>query len=246
MSKRDILVIVEGEVTDISLMEGLFVTYEIEQRHQLVFYGTNIYALYNSAFKGSEIDSIDIFLHLREHEKDPVKKSLFDQRQRYSDILLMFDFDPQDRSFSKNAIREMSEYFTDSTDMGKLYINYPMIEAFYHVKSVPDPDYDNYIASLIELKARQYKSRVNQESVIADRKTFVTQKSLCNTVIRQNLNKACKITEMLCPEPGNGVSVPKQFAILNKQLDKLREDNAVFVLCTCVFYIVDYNSKLIE
>jgi len=243
MSKRDILVLVEGEKTDYKLMESLFETYEIEERHQLVPYGTNIHALYNSAFKGKDIENIDIILHLREHEKDPIKKSLFDQR--YSDIVLVFDLDPQDSSYSANAILEMSEYFIDSTDMGKLYINYPMIEAFYHVKSIPDLDYNSYICTLEDLKGHKYKKRVDQESVIKDRKSIFTQKSSCNTIIRQNIEKARRVAGNPHSEV-SGVHLPKQTDILNKQLEKLDKEQAVFVLCTCAFYIVDYNSKMIE
>ena len=46
----------------------------------------------------------------------------------------------------------MAEYFTESSDMGKLYINYPMVEAFYHMKSIPDNDFDTYTSSMEELK----------------------------------------------------------------------------------------------
>ena len=42
--------------------------------------------------------------------------------------------------------------------------------------------------------------------------------------------------ERILPDPAD---------VLDIQLKKLKEDNALFVLCTCVFYIPDYNSKLI-
>ena len=35
-------------------------------------------------------------------------------------------------------------------------------------------------------------------------------------------------------------------AILEQQLKKLNDEKNVFVLCTCVFYIPEYNKKLIE
>ena len=191
------------------------------------------------------MDDIDLFLHLREHEKDPVKKTLFDQSKRYSEIVLIFDFDPQDREFSTTAILEMSRYFSDSTDTGKLYINYPMVESFYHVKSIPDSDYDGYIATLDELKDHLYKSRVDKESFIHDRKEFAGQKSNCDLVVRQNIDKAWRIAQKTRPDDGEDSPVPEQSDILNKQLEKLSAEKAVYVLCTCAFYIVDYNPKLI-
>jgi len=244
MSKRNILVLVEGEKTDYNLMNGLFTTYEIAERHQIVVYSTSIHSLYNTLFKNKDIDDVDIFLHLREHAEDSLKETIFDQRQRYTDIILIFDLDPQERNFSSDAIREMVEYFSNSTDMGKLYINYPMLEAFYHIKSVPDPDYDNYYASLSELKDHHYKTRVHNESIISNRKDFVADKENCNAIIRQNLDKAWQLIgspDELSREPS-----PEQIDILKKQIDLLENKDLVAVLNTCIFYIVDYNPELIS
>ena len=42
MSKRNILVLVEGEKADYDLINGLFATYEIAEHHQVVVYRTSI------------------------------------------------------------------------------------------------------------------------------------------------------------------------------------------------------------
>ena len=34
--------------------------------------------------------------------------------------------------------------------------------------------------------------------------------------------------------------------ILRRQLEMLSKENILSVLCTCVFYIADYNPKLLE
>ena len=41
----------------------------------------------------------------------------------------------------------MLKLFTDETDNGKLYINYPMIESIRYTKELPDDDYVNYTIS---------------------------------------------------------------------------------------------------
>ena len=138
-NKRQILVIVEGSKTDYNLMTHLLNVYGISQDHNIVAYDTNIYSLYNVVFATDDPDSIDILQSLKEHEKDSKKKRIFNQR--YTDILLIFDFDPQDPNFSPQKILEMVNFFVESSDMGKLYLNYPMVEAFYHMKSIPDDDY---------------------------------------------------------------------------------------------------------
>lgn len=40
-------------------------------------------------------------------------------------------------------------------------------------------------------------------------------------------------------------SLPDSTEILIKQLDNIKRFNAVSVLCTCVFYIADYNYNFL-
>ena len=235
--------IVEGERVDFKLMKRLLNIYGIDKQHQIIPYGTHIYALYNSMFLDTDPSDLDILTHLKEHEPDPEKKAIFDKR--YSDILLVFDFEPQDPQFSKDKIVQMAEYFSESTDMGKLYINYPMIEAFYHMKSIPDADYNGYTASLDELKARKYKARVNAENRNRDYSKFAVNKTECDIVIKQNVEKAWLIVGTSKQKGGINRPIPETPEILTKQIEKLSIENAVSVLSTCAFYIVEYNPRLI-
>ena len=77
MAERKILLLVEGEKTDVDLMERLLATYGIDERHTIVPYRTNIYALYNAAFRGKDMENVDFLMHLREHEPDPAIKEKF-------------------------------------------------------------------------------------------------------------------------------------------------------------------------
>lgn len=242
--KSKILVLVEGEKTDYQLMERLFDLYGISSSHEIVSYNTNIYVLYNEMFRDGNPASMDLLQTLKEHERDPERRKLFDRR--YSDILLIFDLDPQDPAFSTDKILEMASYFVESSDMGKLYLNYPMVEAFYHMKSIPDEGYNRYTASLEELRAKKYKERVNRENRNHSYAKFAETKEECSTVIRQNIEKAWILsgTERLI----GGISqfVPGSVDILKAQLGNLKEWQLVSVLCTCVFYIVDYNPALLS
>ena len=172
-------------------MQKLFEVYGISERYEILSYNTNIYTLYREMFSDGDPSSIDTLQNLKEHERDAEKKKLFDNR--YSDILLIFDLDPQDPQFSGDKITEMAEYFTESSDMGKLYINYPTVEAFYHMKSIPDNDFGTYTSSMEELKSRQYKRRVNLENRDRDYGKFIKNRNECSTVIRQHIAKAWKI-----------------------------------------------------
>lgn len=239
-SVSKILVIVEGEKTDVKLMQKLFDIYGIGENHQLVSYNTNIYTLYREMFEKSDPETVDLLQLLKEREPDEEKKKIFNEY--YSDILLIFDLDPQDPLYTKEKILEMSEYFNESSDMGKLYINYPMVESFYHMKTIPDNDYFSYTADMEELKAKSYKGRVNRENRNHDYTKFAVNCKECNIVIRQNIEKAYMLLGKKCDYSKR----IDDAELLLRQLDELSVNERIYVLCTCDFYIVDYNPKLIE
>lgn len=237
MSKAKILVLVEGDKTDRRLMEQLLDIYGIAQNHQIVSYHTNIYTLYNEMFRDGDPEALDLLQVLREHERNPEQKKLFDDH--YADILLIFDLDPQDPQFSPEKIQEMARYFTESSDMGKLYLNYPMVEAFYHMKSIPDPDYLYREVTLEELRQGLYKTRVNRENRNHNYAKFAVNKTECDMVIGQNLHKAQLLTK-------TAHTPPETADILNAQLHRLARESSVAVLSTCGFYILDYNPRFID
>jgi hypothetical protein len=238
-SKRKRLVLVEGARTDARLMEKLLAIYNIDVKYGIVSYGTNIYTLYGEMFTENDPSMVDLLQILKAREIDPDKKAIFDTP--YSDILLIFDFDPHAPDFSSEKIRRMSEYFVESSDMGKLYLNYPMVEAFYHMSSIPDEQYNNRFATLEELQAGTYKMRANVENRNHDYTKFAADRVECNIVIRQNIDKARSITH----EEKVSEYLPGQSHILTAQFVLLTEERKVAVPSTCPFFILDYNPKLI-
>ena len=208
---RKMLILVEGAKTDVVLMKHLLSVYKIDARYEIVSYCTNIYTLYNEMFSENDPSSMDLKQLLKEREPDWAKKNIFDEN--YSDILLIFDLDPQAPDYDAFKIRRMAEYFTESSDMGKLYLNYPMVEAFYHMASIPDEQYDNYFATLEELSAGSYKARVNRENRNHDYRKFAVDKAECSIVIRQNIFKAHTLIQSV-----DDNMLPEQDHILEAQL----------------------------
>ncbi len=238
-SKRKILVLVEGARTDARLMEKLLAIYNIDVKYEIFSYGTNIYTLYGEMFAENDPSIVDLLQILKAREIVPSKKAIFDAV--YSDILLIFDFDPHAPDFSSEKIRRIAEFFVESSDMGKLYLNYPMVEAFYHMSSIPDEQYNNCFATMEELQAGTYKMRVNLENRNHDYTKFAADRIECNIVIRQNIDKARSIIH----EEKVSEYLPGQAHILTAQLVLLIEERKVAVLSTCPFFIPDYNPKLI-
>ncbi len=219
----------EGAKTDVKQMQHLLDIYGILQDHTIVSYNTNIYELYNRMFKNADPDECDLLQILKEKEHDQEKKRIFDER--YSDILLIFDFDPQDAMFTPDHIDEMLKFFSESTDHGKLYVNYPMVESFYHMKSIPDNNYNSYIVTLKELIGKSYKSRVREENRNHDYRKFAVNRNECNIIISQNINKAQWITG----SDTHNLDIPSSEDILKIQLSKLIDYQLFYVLAYFIF-----------
>lgn len=243
-AKKRILVLVEGERMDVRLMKRLFRIYDMDAEYEVISYNTNIYVLYDDMFLDGEPDAMDLVQVLKMRERDPTVRKLLDDQ--YTDILLIFDLDPQDGRFSEEKILAMIRYFSESSDMGKLYINYPMVEAFYHMKSIPDPDYCSRIVSFEELRAGKYKARVNAENRNRNYSKFAVDRHECNVVIAQNLEKAWLLTGAAPRDAEDRVSGLNREHILEEQLILMEEQQIISVLCTCVFFIPEYNPRLIE
>ena len=242
--KAKILVLVEGEKTDVQLFEHLLSIYEIDKKHQVFSYKTNIYVLYDQMFQNDNPDEVDIQQLLKERESDPERKKIFDYR--FTDIILIFDLDPHDPRFEPSKIMRMVSYFKESSAMGKLYLNYPMVESFYHMKSIPDENYNSYFTTMQELCDKVYKIRVRNECVVRNYKKFAIDKQQCDVVINQNIYKARILTNTVLEKEEENLFIPDSTDILRAQLKLLIEEDTISVLCTCVFYIPDYNPALIN
>lgn len=131
-------------------------------------YGTNIYVLYEDIVKeygsdwAEEEMDIDLpFVISKKQTPDALK-----YKADFTNIILVFDYERHDTYFSERKILEMQNAFSDSTDMGKLYINYPMIESYQHLNSIPDSDYAERKVPVSFEPGSKYKELVRKESYI--------------------------------------------------------------------------------
>lgn len=230
MSIKNVLLLVEGAKTDVKLIKKLFEIYDISWEYKIIPYKTNIYTLYKNVFEQNDAEYIDLIQTLKENSN-----SDFDWKQRFSDIFLVFDFEPQDDLFSTEKIIEMSEYFDESTGNGKLYLNYPMVESAYHTKVI-DKEFNERKIKLIDVTG--YKSIVNNMN--PDPRKLLATKEDTTELILKHIKKANIILGK--QEPEYNVDL---INVLNKQLE-LFTKGEIYVLATCLFIIADYSSDLIK
>lgn len=164
------LLIVEGNHEKNKLFWLLFQCFpEIDiDMEDIWIYGTNIYMLYTDILKEYGIEHIgredDIDLPFVASKKQHPDSLCY--KEDFTNILLVFDYERHDTNFSENKILEMQEYFCDAADMGKLYLNYPMIESYQHLRTLPDDSYAERKVPVSLQPGKKYKALVRTETAI--------------------------------------------------------------------------------
>lgn len=228
-SKSKILLIVEGEKIEPRILgsESHGLLSLIGADYEIVPFANPIYELYE-AYKDGQYDNM--VSYLRQEKGLKIDDSVL-SKNAFSAIYLIFDFEPQDHKYSDEKIKDLLNTFNNETELGKLYINYPMVEAYYHLESLPDPNYNTRTISLKGLNGKKYKKIVHESTKLKLNK--ITNRDLCY-IIMHNYNKSKYITNTVSE------NIPYD-KVLDVQIDMKNEKNEIYVLSTFPLFIMDYN-----
>lgn len=164
------LLIVEGNHEKNELFWLIFKCFpEIDiDMNNVWIYGTNIYLLYEDIVKEYGVDwaveEMDIDLPFVISKKQTPENLCY--KDEFINIILVFDYERHDTKFSERKILDMQNSFSDAADMGKLYINYPMIESYQHLRTIPDTDFAERKITVSLQPGNKYKELVGRESDI--------------------------------------------------------------------------------
>ena len=230
-SKSKILLIVEGKVEEPRFLGALGSQSNgllkiVGANYEIVPFENPIYELYE-AYVNGEYDDLVAFLRAEKGLK--IDAGVL-SKAAFVSVYLIFDFDPQYQKYSDESIRKMMGIFNDETGLGKLYISYPMLEAVYHLQSLPDPSFDELMVDFKQVTGKQYKALVNRVTCL--KKNKLTSKEL-GYIVMQNYNKAKKISPAL-----------SYIEILEYQINLKNERSKISVLSTFPLLIFDYNQEL--
>lgn len=135
---------------------------------EIWIYGTNIYQLYDDIVKeygnewAKDNEDIDLpFVISKKQSPDQLR-----YKKDFINIILVFDYERHDTNFSEEKILDMQRCFVDATDMGRLYINYPMIESYRHLCQLPDDDFAERKIPVSLQPGKKYKAKVKQETIL--------------------------------------------------------------------------------
>ena len=209
--------------------------------NNVLIYGTNIYMLYEDIVKmygddwvEEEIDVDLPFVISKKKTPDNVR-----YKSDFTKILLVFDYERHDTNFSERKITQMQRKFSDVTDMGQLYINYPMMESFRYCNTFDDDQYLSAtipIAMLGKFKSLASQMKLSGIAVTEYKKEDFIKLMQMNIKRLKNLSEDCP--NILSYQTYQSISVAQEIAA--KQYDIVQDKQELWVLNTCLFLILDY------
>lgn len=173
-------------------------------------YGSNIYKLYGklvNEYKGEwDEEEIDIVHLLSEENGNKWYK------EDFTSVFMFFDYERQEGTFDEAIITKMQNYFNDENEVGKLFLNYPMVEAYQHIFQVPDNEYENLAVAVSSVeKGYMYKNLVDKSIVCR----AVNHTEVLKDVLKKRFGKS-KVERFY-----DGLSGISTMEELNKSIEKV-------------------------
>lgn len=238
-----ILIITEGTKPDKKIVEHLIKVYKKKDiSYEIYTYNTNIYMLYQDMKKiyEDELENIQIIPILK------LKNENFNfEKDDFSEIYLFFDYDIHHYEFNRDTspeklngqLQEMLDYFNDETgDVGKLYINYPMVEVFFQSNlSCVDIDRLKYYKDTPEINGIKGKFMQNSENFSEEKTNEILKKHIIRENMLVNSNE-------IIPLYKNYKDITQK-NIFERESLKVKKLKKIFELSCFAKFIIDYFGE---
>ena len=133
---RHVLLIFEGEKTELNYYQSLKKAFfdQDETAVCVCVFGNDVYELSEELLEDPDLDVVEL---LRESKTQPKNQEALAgiSRHKFTEIYLFFDLEYNDDKFSFETLETFINLYSDETDLGYAFINYPMVEATRHVKT---------------------------------------------------------------------------------------------------------------
>lgn len=249
MTKKYIAIIYEGEKTERQLVNNLNHIFfnNISELVPIMFpAGENIYMLWKQLKKDEfQTDLIEV---VREYNAEAAKVLKGYQRNDFMEIYLFFDYDGHQDNLSGSEesvgdiLEEMLETFSEETNLGKLYINYPMVESLRD-NNPPKEElcYRNCTINLADIK--DYKRSVHDMRIYQDFRKLDRRKwyELC-------VNAACKVNCIIyntycVPQREKFINEMGQVRLYHMQKEKYVPFGKIAVINSIPLFLLEYFKK---
>lgn len=242
MSSRQILFITERRKDEPRYLNRMFSILFDTKPENIFYYEANIHQMMINTppedYLRGDLDTAQI---LRE---DARRRNKTFPDGEFSDIFLIFDMDPHDQMYDGGEhLKHASMIFTESSEYGKLFINYPMMQSYKHIGS--DEEYLNKVVFLEDIK--RYKDVVDSECLTNLKHLSNYNEDTFVHIIALNLRKAISITnsndEETLDEPHNNLNLTE---ILSIQIEKFDKESSIFVLNTSTLIPLELSNDLLK
>lgn len=243
------LIIVEGEKLEPRFFKQYTKVFGINLEVYVV--GANIYDLYN------KLKSYDFSCDIKDVLPEcgnVIETNGAILKQKFAYTYLVFDFDAHHREIGLeklgideivqqniNKLRIMADYFTNETDpsVGKLYINYPMMESYRACDAFFEEAYSDNIVSIDDIA--RFKSIAGTKKLASVHIEKYTKDNFSD-LTRMNVYKLHKVinNEWTALPYSEYIELSEGAEILTCQAHKVEEERAVDVLNTSLFIALDY------
>lgn len=246
---KNILLIVEGGKTEKVFFNRIKEVFGLDAH--IVSAEVNIYALYRKLVECDfQADLRDILYEMRILNRETADIN-------FTYTYLVYDADVQHRELNQkqNPIEDvvrlnlsnllkLSKHFTNETDpsIGKLYINYPMMEAYRDCADFFDCDYENTVVTLEQIPA--YKSIVGKRRLASMHINNYCYEHFIK-LARMSVYKIKKIVFGVWGklDYNSYRQVCDDNQIICKQKAEIELHNLMYVLNTSVLFFVDYYGN---
>ena len=243
-NRSKILFLVEGERLEKNVFEEIAKVYKLKS--EIFCLKCNIFMLYN-LMKSYDFNASIKDILIEKMIKDISNKDieiLKNNKFAYTYIIMDLDLQHYKNDISKGImqVEEMCDYFSDETDdtIGKLYINYPMMESFR--------DRDDFVDEKFNDKVVHINDFVNYKRITSSSKlsaVHINNYGRCgfDNIIKSNINKASiKLFDkkkISYKEYLFNVTTP---SIYKKQMECIKKE-FVYVLNTSIYFVLDYFGE---
>lgn len=235
-----ILLVFEGQKTEPNIVSSLEKFYISAPGKTIVkgVYGGEIYSLYHKIASDSDLD---LFLLLKEREEN---KTALDgiSKDDVSEIYLFFDYDGHATAAHDDKLKKMLGMFCEETEIGRLYVSYPMVEAIRHLR-------DDVCFQDINVKCKTkigYKQISHDEGDPTYRDMSQFGINHWKKVISEHCRKLNYLMNSSFTFPGQHYD---QQQIFDRQLNKhIVPDSEVAVLSAFPIFVFDYYgcAKMVD
>ncbi|TRN15714.1 hypothetical protein DM586_06710 [Vibrio fluvialis] len=231
-ARSNILCVFEGERREVNyfnnMVENFFNTSSIVH----CCYGNDLYELEKSINSEDDPEDLDIFEVLKENNTVKENDDFFARytRDSFNQVYLFFDLEYHDNLYCPDKVKRLVNLFHEETELGKLFISYPMVEA---IRDIPDyVNFHRYTVSLDEAQSKIYKSlSAKRLGDFVDPRKITKDK--WNALVKASVSKANFIVN-------NNKHLDthiEQVDILDAQLNLIAEEKKISVLSSYPMFL---------